>query len=184
VEGVFFFEEHIFVAPNTGVSELAKRLIQKGIDAVTVERGVSFDELFHLVSLLARKETNVVNLPEKFKSLGIVNIRLGIEQKVSEGDPDLQSLQAYNDALHAVSGVMREIERGRIPSSEKINIVVDSMVSLAIKDHTTLLGLSLIKDYDNYTFNHSVNVGILALSLGAHMGMDQTTLKGINTKVF
>ncbi|MEI8354590.1 MAG: HD domain-containing phosphohydrolase [Deltaproteobacteria bacterium] len=181
VEDVFFLEDHIFVAPGTGVSELAKRLIQKGIDAVTVVRGVSFDELFHLVSLLARKETNAANLPEKFKSLGIVNIRLGIEQKVSEGDPDLPSLQAYNDALHAVSGVMREIENGRIPGSEKINAVVDDMVSLAIKDHTTLIGLSLIKDYDNYTFNHSVNVGILALSLGVHLGMDPETLRVINT---
>jgi putative nucleotidyltransferase with HDIG domain len=100
---------------------------------------------------------------------------------VTGGDDESGHLHAYTDALHAVGGVMKEIENGRIPSSKKINTVVGSMVSMAIKDHTTLLGLSLIKDYDNYTYNHSVNVGILALSLGAYMGMDQDMLKDINT---
>ena len=181
VEGVFFLEEHIFVAPNAGVAELADRFIKKGIDAVTIMKGVTFDELFNLVSIFARKDSNAENLPEKLKDLGITSIKLGIEVQEVDGDGDLHSLQAYTDALHAVSGVMKEIESGRIPSSKRINAVVDNMVSMAMKDHTTLLGLSLIKDYDNYTFNHSVNVGILALSLGAHLGMDQEMLRGINT---
>ena len=181
VEGVFFLEEHIFVAPNAGVSELADRFIKKGIDAVTIMKGVTFDELFNFVSVFARKESNAENLSKKLKDLGITSIKLGIEVLSLDSDGDLHSLQAYTDALHAVSGVMKEIENGRIPSSKRINAVVDNMVSLAMKDHKTLLSLSLIKDYDNYTFNHSVNVGILALSLGAHLGMDQEMLRGINT---
>jgi putative nucleotidyltransferase with HDIG domain len=39
----------------------------------------------------------------------------------------------------------------------------------------------MIKDYDNYTFNHSVNVGILSLSLGAFLGMDRESLRDANT---
>jgi putative nucleotidyltransferase with HDIG domain len=39
----------------------------------------------------------------------------------------------------------------------------------------------MIKDYDNYTFNHSVNVGILALALAANLGMDRETLRDTNT---
>jgi putative nucleotidyltransferase with HDIG domain len=181
VEGVFFLEEHIFVAPNAGVAELANRLIRKGIEAITITRGVNFDELFHFVSLLARKDSNIENLPEILKEQGIANIKMGIEALETGGDGDSASLHAYTDALHAVSGVMKEIENGRIPSSKKINTVVNSMVSMAMKDHTTLIGLSLIKDYDNYTYNHSVNVGILALSLGAYLGMDREMLKDVNT---
>jgi putative nucleotidyltransferase with HDIG domain len=76
---------------------------------------------------------------------------------------------------------MRDIENGRIPSGKRINSVVDNMVSVTMKDHTTLLGLAMIKDYDNYTFNHSVNVGILALTLGAYLGMDRESLRDANT---
>jgi putative nucleotidyltransferase with HDIG domain len=76
---------------------------------------------------------------------------------------------------------MREVENGRIPSSDRINAVVENMVSMTMKDHTTLLGLAMIKDYDNYTFNHSVNVGILSLALGAYLGMTREALRDTNT---
>ena len=182
VEGVFFLEEHIFVTPNAAVSELANRLIRKGIDAVTILPGVSFDDLFHFSSLLAHKDSTVDNLPEKLREKGVASICMGIEHhEKGEGDGEFDSVKAYTDALHAVRGVMKDIERGRIPSSGKINMVVNSMVSMAMKDHTTLLGLSMIKDYDNYTFNHSVNVGVLALALAAFMGMEKEILRDINT---
>ncbi len=182
VEGVFFLEEHIFVTPNTAVAELANRFIQKGLDAITVARGVNFDELFNFSSLLARRETTAENLPEKLLEKGITNIRMGIES-FTEGsdDGDSGSFRAYTDALHAVRDVAKDIERGRIPSSRQINVIVDNMVSIAMKDHTTLLGLAMIKDYDNYTFNHSVNVGVLALALGAYLGMGKEMLRDINT---
>ena len=76
---------------------------------------------------------------------------------------------------------MREVENGRIPTGDRINAVVDNMVSVTMKDHTTLLGLAMIKDYDNYTFSHSVNVGILALTLGSYLGLNREDLRDINT---
>ena len=76
---------------------------------------------------------------------------------------------------------MREVENGRIPTGQWINTVVDNMVAVTMKDPTTLLGLAMIKDYDNYTFSHSVNVGILALSLGSFLGMEEASLRDLNT---
>ena len=49
---------------------------------------------------------------------------------------------------------------------------MDRLVGITMREPSALLGLSMIKDYDNYTFNHCVNVGILAISLGAALGMD------------
>lgn len=181
VEGVFFLEEHLFVTPNAAVAELADRFIVKGIDAVTVSQGIGFDELFQFAALLARKETNAGNMPEQMQEKGISHIRLGIEHdELGVENGEFDSFKAYSDAVHAVKGVMKEIESGRIPGSGQISIIVDNMVSTAMRDHATLLGLSIIKDYDNYTFNHSVNVGILALALGAYMGMEQEALREIN----
>jgi putative nucleotidyltransferase with HDIG domain len=37
----------------------------------------------------------------------------------------------------------------------------------------------MIKDYDNYTFNHCVNVGVLAMSLGAARGLDVMSVKSL-----
>jgi putative nucleotidyltransferase with HDIG domain len=184
VEGVFFLESQLFVTPNSSVAELADRLTKKGIDALTVYGGVTMDDLFRFASLLARRDVTAESLPGELENQGIRTIRLGIDHLVygdsANGEASMPS-RTYYDALNAVRCTMSEIENGRIPDSDRINAVVEKMVSQTIKDHTTLLGLAMIKDYDNYTFNHSVNVGILSLALSAFLGMDRDALRDINT---
>jgi len=184
VEGVFFLESNLFVAPNSSVAELAERLIGKSIFAMTLLEGVTSDDLFLFASLLARKNFPAELVFEELSKKGVTTIKYGIDE-VQEGRAAEEggdaSVRTYHDALSAVRGTMKDIESGRIPSSDRINEVVDSMVSLTIKDHTTMLGLAMIKDYDNYTFNHSVNVGILAVALAAYMGMDREVLRDTNT---
>jgi putative nucleotidyltransferase with HDIG domain len=184
VEGVLFFEGHIFVTPNSAVAELADRFSARRIDGLTIYEGVTTDDLFRFASLLAIRDISGEEIFARLEENGVRTIKLGIDQLIYGDTADLEGSapsQTYIDALHAVRDTMREIENGRIPAGDKINVVVENMVSMTIKDHTTLLGLSMIKDYDNYTFNHSVNVGILSLSLAAYMGMDRTTLRDINT---
>lgn len=184
VEGTFFIESCLLVSPNAVVTELVDRLTQKDLDALTVYPGLSADELFNFASLLANRQTTVDSLPGEMERKGIRNIRLGIDQAVSGGSSGEEALAPagiYREAIKAVRETMREIDNGRIPSGEWINGVVDNMVSVTMEDHTTLLGLAMIKDYDNYTFSHSVNVGILALALGAYLGLDRAALHEINT---
>jgi putative nucleotidyltransferase with HDIG domain len=184
VEGVFFLEGNLFVAPNSSVAELAERLIGKSINALTLLPGVSSDDLFLFASLLARKNFPAELVFEELSKKGVTTIRQGIDEMQDGSATDegkVSPTRTYFDALNAVRDTMKDIECGRIPSSSRINEVVDNMVSLAINDHTTLLGLAMIKDYDNYTFNHSVNVGILAVALAAYLGMDRDALRDTNT---
>ena len=184
VEGTFFIESRLIVSPNAAVAELAERLGKKGIDALTIYPGVTADHLFSFASLLARRETTAESLPGELERNGIVTIRFGIDQVVSDGTSDEASpapSRIYLDALNAVRETMREVDNGRIPSGDGINMVVENMVCVAMENPTTLLGLAMIKDYDNYTFSHSVNVGILALTLGAYLGLDREALQEINT---
>jgi putative nucleotidyltransferase with HDIG domain len=50
---------------------------------------------------------------------------------------------------------------------------------MTMEDPWALLGLTMIKDYDNYTFNHCVNVGVLAMALGASLGLDAISVKDL-----
>jgi putative nucleotidyltransferase with HDIG domain len=184
VEGTFFIDSRLMLSPNAAVQELTERLSKKGIDALTIYPGVSTDDLFGFASILARRESSADSLPAELEKRGIVAIRYGIDQDVSDGngEPAVQDpSRIYRQAISAVRDTMREVENGRIPSGEWINGVVNNMVSVTMEDHTTLLGLAMIKDYDNYTFTHSVNVGILALTLAAYLGLDREALHEINT---
>jgi putative nucleotidyltransferase with HDIG domain len=184
VKGVFFIERHLLVNPNPAVSALVERLTKKGINALTIYAGVTPDDLFRFTLHLARRETTSDLIPEELEKNGIRTIRLGIDQLVygsSEHEAGSGRSRTYFEALSVIRDITREIENGEIPSSSRINAVVGNMVSETMKDHTTLLGLAMIKDYDNYTFNHSINVGILSLALGAYIGMDREDLRDTNT---
>jgi len=184
VEGTFFLESRPIVAPTPAVAGLAERLSKKKIEALTIYPGVTRDDLFSLSSLLARRDITCEQFPDELDKRGIWSIRLGIDQEVHDeqaDDTEGTASRTYFQALNAVRDTMREVENGRIPTGEWINAVVDNMVSVTMKDPTTLLGLAMIKDYDNYTFSHSVNVGILALSFGSFLGLDQESLRDLNT---
>jgi putative nucleotidyltransferase with HDIG domain len=184
VEGTFFLGNRLIVAPGPAVAELAERLSKKKIEAITVFQGVSKEDLFGFSSLLARRDTSAERLTEELNKKGISSIRLGIDHTVSDAgadDADATPSRTYFQAINAVRDTMREVESGRIPTGEWINTVVDQMVSITMKDPTTLLGLAMIKDYDNYTFSHSVNVGILALTLGSYLGLAPEALRDLNT---
>jgi putative nucleotidyltransferase with HDIG domain len=53
---------------------------------------------------------------------------------------------------------------------------MQNAVNAIMQDESTLLGLANIKNYDEYTFNHSVNVAIYAIALGQRIGIPKKHL--------
>ncbi|NIQ39494.1 MAG: HD domain-containing protein, partial [Proteobacteria bacterium] len=58
----------------------------------------------------------------------------------------------------------------------KAKRLTQSVVDLFRQDSFALLGLSTVKNYDEYTYNHSVNVCIYSLAIGAKLGLSKKTL--------
>ena len=54
--------------------------------------------------------------------------------------------------------------------------VVQNMVDLMMDEEFSLVGMTTLKDYDNYTFYHSVNVCIFSLALGKRVGLNRAQL--------
>jgi putative nucleotidyltransferase with HDIG domain len=66
---------------------------------------------------------------------------------------------------------------GEIPSSDAAINVVKSMAQLTMTEPHAMLALSMLKDYDNYTFTHSVNVSVIALAIGRACNLTEEQLK-------
>jgi HD-GYP domain-containing protein (c-di-GMP phosphodiesterase class II) len=54
--------------------------------------------------------------------------------------------------------------------------VVQGIVDQILSDEASLVGLTTIRDYDDYTFTHSVNVCIFSVALGRRMGLSRLQL--------
>ncbi|KAF0221345.1 MAG: metal dependent [Geobacteraceae bacterium] len=186
IDGALFLEEHLFVVPTAPVKELADRFTEKEITAVIICRGVQHHELSIFVSLLARNNLAAAELEKALAQEEVQHIRLTIreEMKGNIKGNESEALETYNRALAAVRSVFNEVEKGRIPSGGEVLSVVKNLVTLTIHDHITLLGLAMIKDYDNYTFSHSVNVGVISMALGASIGLGRNEIEGVGIAGF
>src|SRR4030042_3849712 len=64
-------------------------------------------------------------------------------------------------------------------SMRKVNVVIQTMVDHVLDNKDALIGLTNIKMYDEYTFAHSVNTAILAVSLGTYLSLDKPQLAAL-----
>ncbi|MDR3579769.1 MAG: HD domain-containing protein [Oryzomonas sp.] len=188
IDGTMFFGKHLFITPTTAIADLTSRLTEKEIDRIVMSGGLTFDELQEFVRLLSGKSAGFDELRARVRQKEIRHILVERRKDAplpkkpddsGDEDSDGHALVAYGQALGAIRGICRDIEHGRIPSSAGVIGAVDRLVGITLREPSTLLGLSMIKDYDNYTFNHCVNVGVLAISLGAALGLDAENIKEV-----
>lgn len=76
----------------------------------------------------------------------------------------------YFNTISAVHEVMESVKLKQAVSLKKAKRVIQGMVDLILQEDATLLGLTNLRSHDEYTYNHSVNVCILALAIGQRLG--------------
>jgi hypothetical protein len=87
-----------------------------------------------------------------------------------------RSMGSYSGALSSLRNAVGHGPSGR-PSGSRVALgIVREMVDVIIEDDSVLLALSTLRDYDDYTFVHSVNVAIHAIRLGKHIGLSEDAL--------
>jgi putative nucleotidyltransferase with HDIG domain len=87
--------------------------------------------------------------------------------------------KSYFNAVSYTRGVMTKIKQGEKVNIKKAKRIVESMVDHLIEEEKFLMGMTAIKDYDEYTYHHSVNVSILSIALGQRLGLNRKFLTEI-----
>jgi HD-GYP domain-containing protein (c-di-GMP phosphodiesterase class II) len=84
--------------------------------------------------------------------------------------------RTYTQGVAATRELMASVRIGGSPNIKKIKRVVQGIVDQILSEETSLIGLTTIRDYDEYTFTHSVNVCIFAVALGKRLGLGKLQL--------
>jgi len=88
-----------------------------------------------------------------------------------------KAISTYSCTMESLDEVTGKIVAGRGGSICKSVHLIQNMVDLILAKDTTLVGLSTIRDYDDYLFTHSVNVAILSIWIGQRIGMSKVSLE-------
>jgi HD-GYP domain-containing protein (c-di-GMP phosphodiesterase class II) len=86
------------------------------------------------------------------------------------------SKRIYFKTLMVASEVMESSKLQSVTGIKKAKRMVQSMVDMVLREESTLVGLTTLRSYDEYTYNHSVNVCILSLTVGQRLGYSKRSL--------
>lgn len=176
LEGTLFVEDHLFIQEFPAAAELAGLLENRGLSGIEFHNGLSVRELQVLLNTLYAGEDKGPDFAEKLESSEVVKIRAFAASEEDEDD-DGQPRKVYRKALKVVDQIFNDVRMGQIPSSAEALKVVKSMAHLTLTEPHALFALSMLKDYDNYTFTHSVNVSVISLAVGRACGLSEERLR-------
>ncbi len=157
------------------------------IGAVSFSPSTVEDELRKFIYALIKTDPNKTDAPfseveNKMKESGVDHIEIEkYEEKREDFDDMIKDRKAvakstYFRTMTAVTEVMENVKLGQAINVKRAKRVVQGMVDFLLQEESTLLGLTTLRSHDEYTHNHSVNVCILALTLGQRMGYSKTRL--------
>ncbi len=135
-----------------------------------------------LLSLSERGEPD-----ERFDALlerlGAGEVR-GLEiERANPADSDADTEQAkqaakrvYAQGVAVTKEVITGARLGRATNVKRVKRAVQLIVDQVLNNETSVVGLTTIRDYDEYTFTHSVNVCIFSVALGKKLGLSRLQL--------
>jgi HD-GYP domain-containing protein (c-di-GMP phosphodiesterase class II) len=109
------------------------------------------------------------------QSIDVVRLKKIVEDEDSQ-DVRKMIKKTYFNAVSYTKGIMNKVKSGEKVNIKKAKRVMESMVDHILEEEQLLLGMTAIKDYDEYTYHHSVNVSILSISLGQRLGLSRKML--------
>ncbi len=166
------------------IDEMKKR----EVGSILFSRGISKREVITFCVIFSKLDTNLPDPFERIQQemvkahLSNPEIELYEETKEKESIDDIfkdkkeLAKKTYFSTVTAVSEVMESLKLKQAVSLKRSKRVVQSMVDQILQEDTTLLGLTNLRSHDEYTYNHSVNVCILAIAIGQRLGYRKRSL--------
>ncbi len=163
--------------------EMRKRWIGE-IEFSDEVRGEDLRDFVYLLSGLEdNNESNYLYVKKQLENRNIRSIEVGKleffkdeEIYVDSEDQRKHSKEVYFKSISLVKEVVENINQQKALNIRKAKRLMQNAVNAILQDDSTLLGLANIKNYDEYTFNHSVNVAIYAIALGQRIGIPKKHL--------
>jgi putative nucleotidyltransferase with HDIG domain len=170
------------------MGEMIRRLKSLGIERIAFDRGVTPDEIQTLALTIAHPERRPGQSgpgAEPSDPLAVLNslphIRVGriqAEEKKEQSAADVATIRRlYLDATNLAGSVWEMAKTEGTPDPRAARALVDGLAQAVSANRTALIALTALKNYDNYTFTHMVNVSILTMSQARALGIDGVQLR-------
>jgi HD-GYP domain-containing protein (c-di-GMP phosphodiesterase class II) len=155
------------------------------IGTIQVAPGLEREEWPPFLSLLLQRPQSGEQTYEQFvlrlAATPVRHIRVGPPR--DPADPlhdDLMSKEAakraYFQTVEVAKSVLGDVRLGKSVNVRRVKRAVQTIVDQVLNNETSIMGMTALREYDDYTFTHCVNVCIFSVVLGQKLGLTRHQL--------
>jgi putative nucleotidyltransferase with HDIG domain len=164
---------------SAGLGELIKRLKEHSIERIAFDRGFTIEEIAGFIqqvaALAARTDASLSKWPFSHIRVG----RITAEEGRSDGiGSDMAAIRRlYSSAVAAAEVAWESAATEGQPDLPAALHAVEGLADAVTQNRTAIVALTAMRNYDNYTFTHMVNVSILTMGQARALGIDGRLLR-------
>ncbi len=161
----------------------ARTLREHGVGELRVAPAVTFTEWAPFLSLLLRAPASgdpFAGFVERLSKTPVKSIEVSREKESGRVDMDSEAMEGakrtYAHSVQMAREVMSDVRIGRAVNVRKVKRAVQSIVDQVLADEPSIIAMTTLREFDDYTFTHSVNVCIFSVVIGQRLGLEKVQL--------
>jgi len=169
-------------------SQLAGLMRRHHLGALEVDQGLVREDWAPFLSLLlldppAVEDEIFTRFVERLNASRTEHIH--VTEARDEGDqPDIEpddrakeaAKRTYFQSVQVAKDVLTDARLGRAMNIRRIKRAVQGIVDQVLNNETSIIGMTTLRDFDEYTFTHCVNVCIFSVVIGQRLGLGKVQL--------
>ncbi len=186
----FLGEETIYhdtALRELGDWEWGTRLAQAGVQRIELESSVTRDQYEEfLEEMMARITLSFIDTAEarthrptgiKIGALGIRGETKELQESIDAPTPIATISYSLHEEIESIKSMHQDVmQRGKLPLAEA-EAVVRSLSMAMHGDQQMILPLLQLREFDEYTTTHSLNVSVLVMALAESIGLAQQDIR-------
>ncbi|MEO0184752.1 MAG: HD domain-containing phosphohydrolase [candidate division WOR-3 bacterium] len=162
---------------------IEENLKKLGIRSITFLPNLKTQEILQFASLFKYEREPFI---QKYNQAGFNSIQIDFTTEKEETAPEFlrngeQTRKTYFKALKVTKNLIKSLWNRQTVDTRSFRRVIYTLIDSLSEDEFGLMALTAIKNFDEYTYNHSLNVGILSLAIGQRLDLDRKNLVKLGT---
>ncbi len=188
IHGTVYMDGVLFSRDTQAHGPMLRELSDLGVDSIYIREGVRPEELLAVAEFLWRGDrSSTTSLAAQLAARHVHRVSLGRlvpldtrwraqrwpDAPTGPLDPD------YAESLAKTQETFEHVAAGRRLDPVTVRDLVRLLICKVARSHAALGQILAVKQYENLTYCHSVNVAMLSLLIGRQAGFDESAMSAL-----
>jgi putative nucleotidyltransferase with HDIG domain len=177
VGGQFVVSETPMPKASASMGELIRRLKDQHIERISFERGITPEEALTFMLAVSAAGKGAAEQEWNFPHIRVGRITADDRKKDGVASDIAAIRRLYAGAVTIAEEVWESAATEGKPELPVALQTVDGLADAVTQNRTAVVALTAMRNYDNYTFTHMVNVSILTMGQARALGIEGRLLR-------